>query len=100
MPQLPNQASFELDEQKNRGEQKIILREKEIGFVHASFDNPNAEFDLIIEDMVGNVQLEKKGCKNPTGRWGEMINLPVNDNYCKVRVENVKGAKRLDLFFE
>ena len=100
MPQLPNQASFELDDQKHSGEQKIILREREIGFVHAQFDNPNTEFDLIVEDMAGNVQLTKKGCKNPSGRWGERISLPVNDNYCNVRVENVKGAKKLDLFFE
>jgi len=100
MPQLPNQASFKLDEQKNRGEQKIILREKEIGFVHAQFDNPNTEFDLIVEDMAGNEQLVKRGCKNPTGRWGERIDIPVNDNYCNVRVENVKGRGRLDLFFE
>jgi len=101
MSQLPNQASFELNEQKNRGEAKISLQSREIGFVHAKFDNPeNTEFDLIVEDMNGNEQLVKRGCKNPTGRWGERIDLPVNDNYCNVRVENVKGAKKLDLFFE
>jgi len=100
MPQLPNQASFQLDDQKNTGSQKIILRDREIGFVHAQFDNPKAEFDLVVEDMAGNVQFEKRGCKNPTGRWGERINAPVNDNYCQVRVENVKNAKKLDVFFE
>lgn len=100
MPQLPNQASFTLDELKNSGESKIILRDREIGFIHAQFDDPKAEFDLIVEDMAGNVQLTKRGCKNPTGRWGERIDLPVNDNYCKVRVENVKGAKKIDMFFE
>jgi len=100
MSQLPNQASFQLDENKNSGEAQISLQQREINFVHAQFDNPNAEFDLVVEDMAGNEQLVKRGCKNPTGRWGERIDLPVNDNYCKVRVENVKGAKKLDLFFE
>jgi hypothetical protein len=100
MAQLPNQASFELDDSKNTGEAKIILRDREIGFVHAQLDNPKAEFDLIVEDMAGNEQLVRRNCKNPTGRWGERIDLPVNDNYCKVRVENVRGAKKLDLFFE
>jgi len=97
---LPNQASFTMDDTINHGEAKIILQDREIGQVHAQFDDPNTEFDLIVEDMAGNEQYSKRGCKNPTGRWGERINLPVNDNYCKVRVENVKGAKKLDLFFE
>lgn len=100
MSQLPNQVSFTLDEIKNHGEAKIILQERELGFVHAQFDNPDAEFDLIVEDLAGNEQFVKRGCKNPTGRWGERIGIPVNDNYCNVRIENVKGAKKIDMFFD
>lgn len=100
MPKLPNQASFILDGQKDNGEDKISLPDRQIDFVHAQMDNPSGEFDLIVEDMAGNEQLVRRGLKNKTGRWGERISLPVNDNYCRVKVENVKGTKRIDLFFE
>lgn len=97
---MPNQASFTFDENKNSGEADVILNQEEVGMLHAKMDNPNAEFDVTIEDQAGNVQYEKKGCKNPTGRWGERIDLPVVDSYYKIKLSNVKGAKSIDLFLE
>jgi hypothetical protein len=100
MPQLFNQASFSLDENKREGQAKVSLENREVGFVHAKFDNPNTEFDLIVEDLMGNEQIVKRGCKNPTGRWGERFDVPVNDDYCNVKIENVKNAKKIDIFFD
>jgi len=100
MSLLPNQASFELGEEQTTGEANIILAEKELGFVHANFDNPKTEFDIIVEDMAGNQQFVKRGCKNPSGRWGEKIDLPISASYCKIKVENVKNGKKIDLFFD
>ena len=97
---LPNQASFQFDENKNSGDADVIINQEEIGMLHAQFDNPNTEFDIAIEDQSGNVQYEKKGCKNPSGRWGERIDLPVVDDYYKIRLSNVKGAKSINLFLE
>jgi len=97
---IPNQAHFDFDEQKNSGEADVIFNQEEIGMLHAQFDNPNAEFDITIEDQAGNVQYEKRGCKNPSGRWGERIDLPVVDSYYKIRLSNVKGAKSIDVFLE
>lgn len=95
-----NQASFEFDENKNHGEADVILNQEEIGMLHAQFDNSNAIFDIAIEDQAGNVQYEKKGCSNPTKRWGERIDLPVIDGYYKVKVSNVKNAKSINVFLE
>jgi len=97
---LPNQASFQFDESKNSGEQEVILNREEIGMLHAQMDNPNAEFDIEITDRAGNVQYTEKGCKNPTGRWGKRIDLPVIDSYYKVKLSNVKNSKSIDVFVE
>lgn len=97
---LPNQASFEFDENKNSGEANVILDQDEVRMLHAQFDDPNTEFDIAIEDQAGNVQFEKKGCKNPSMRWGERIDLPIIDSYYKVKVSNVKNAKSINVFVE
>jgi len=97
---LPNQASFEFDDTKNKGEAEIMVNQSEIGFIHAQLDNPNGEFDIIIEDQVGNPQYTERGCKNPTGRWGKRIDLPVVDSRYKIRLENVKGCKSINVFAE
>ena len=100
MRQLHNQAHFEFNEDKNNGEQEVLLNSEEIGMLHAQADNPKAEFDIIIKDRGGNEQLVRRGCKNPTGRWGERIDLPIIDSYYKIRIENVKNAKSIDIFLE
>lgn len=97
---LPNQAHFLFEDQQTAGESDVILNVDEVNMLHAQFDNKDAEFDISIEDMAGNVQFEKKGCKNPSGRWGERIDLPVADSYYKVRLSNVSGAKSVDVFLE
>ena len=98
--QLPNQASFQFDENINCGEKQIILNSDEIGMLHAQMDDPKGKFDIIIEDSAGNPQYTKRGCFNPTGRWGERINLPVIDSYYKIRLENVSGCKSVNVFVE
>lgn len=97
---LPNQAHFSFEEQQTAGEADVILNGEEVNMLHAQLNDPNAEFDISIEDMAGNVQYSKEGCKNPTGRWGERIDLPVVDSYYKVKLSNVKGAKSIDVFLE
>lgn len=97
---LPNQAIFSFDENKNNGEEDVILNQDEIGTIHAEFDNPDAIFDIAIEDQAGNIQYEKKGCSNQTKRWGERIDLPVIDGYYKVKVSNVRNAKSMNVFVE
>jgi len=98
--QLPNQASFQFDEGINRGEKQVILNSHEIGMLHAQLDDPKGKFDIIIEDQAGNPQYTKRGCSNPTGRWGERIDLPVIDSYYKIRLENVSGCKSINVFVE
>lgn len=95
---LPNQAHFEFEGEGGKGEKQVILNSSEIGMLHSQADDPKAKFDLIIEDMAGNVQLTRRECSNPTGRWGERIDLPVADSYYKIRLENVSNAKSIDIF--
>jgi len=97
---LPNQASLNFDENNDSAEADVIVNQDEIGMLHAQFDNKDTEFDIAIEDMAGNLQYEKKGCKNPSGRWGERIDLPAIDDYYKVKLSNVKGVGSIDLFLE
>lgn len=96
--QNPNHAHIELAEKADRGEAEVLLQDKKIGIIHTQAD-PKAEFNLVVEDQAGNEQLRKK-VSNPTGRWGERVDLEVTDNQFKVRVENVKNAKVVDVFIE
>ena len=99
MPNMsPNHAHFEGLSENGKAEQDLILN-KEVVTLHAQGD-PGSTFDIIIEDQAGNEKLVKKGCQNPSGRWGERINLKLTDSYHKLRVENVKGTKSLDVFCE
>ena len=96
----PNQVHLEFNENKNSGSQEVILDKKKIGMIHGQVDNPKASFDLVIEDKAGNEKFKRVGCQNDAGRWGERIDLDLTDNYYNVRIENVKGAKTVDLFLE
>ena len=96
--QNPSHAHIEIAEKADCGEAGVFLQDKKIGMIHTQAD-PKAEFDLVVEDNAGNEQLRKK-VSNPTGRWGERIDLEVTDNQFKVRVENVKNAKVVDVFIE
>lgn len=96
--QSPRHAHIELAEKSNRGEAQVLLSDKKIGMIHTKAD-PKAEFDLVVEDQAGNEQLRKK-VSNPTGRWGERVDVELTDDYQKVRIENVKNAKVVDVFME
>lgn len=96
--QLPNQAQFEFDGDKNRGERQIMVNANEIGMLHAQMDNHGGKFDIFIEDQAGNIQYSEANCQNPTGRWGKRIDLPVVDSTYKVRLENVSGCKSINVF--
>ena len=96
--QSPRHAHYELGQNENTGEKNVILDNKKIGTIHTVSD-PKAEFDIVIEDNLGNEKLRKK-VSNPTGRWGERIDLELTDNYQTIRVENVKNTKRIDIFLE
>jgi len=100
MEKLPNHANFELKELQDNAEADIILNDRNIGMIHAQMDNPDAEFDLVIKDMAGNEQLRINGCKNPTKRWGQRVDKELVDSYFKVRIENVKNAKKIDIFVD
>jgi hypothetical protein len=96
---LPNQVKFDLSAGDN-GEGEVLLQRREIGMIHSVSDQEGAKFDISIKDRAGNVVWQKKDASNPTNRWGERINLQLSDNYYIIRVENVKGAKNLDIFVE
>ena len=96
--QSPSHAHIQLADKSDRGEADVMLQDKKIGMIHTQAD-PKAEFDLVVEDQVGNEQFRKK-VSNPTGRWGERIDMEVTDNQFKVKVENVKNAKVIDVFIE
>ena len=98
MSQLMNHAHIELAEKSDRGEAEVLLQDKKIGMIHTQ-TNPKAEFDLVVEDRAGNEQLRRK-VSNPTGRWGERVDVELTDDYHRVRVENVKNAKVIDVFVE
>lgn len=96
--QSTRHAHIEIAEKADRGEAGVMLQDRKIGMIHTQAD-PKAEFDLVVEDQAGNEQLRKK-VSNPTGQWGERIDLETVDNSLKVRVENVKNAKVVDVFLE
>jgi len=96
--QDPRHSHIEIVDRADKGESEAFVNDKKIGMIHTQAD-PKAEFDLIIEDKLGCEQLRKK-VYNPTGRWGERIDLELTDNQFKVKVENVKNAKVIDVFLE
>lgn len=93
-----NHAHFEDLPNNGKGEQDVMVG-KEIVTLHAQGE-PGSSFDILLIDRAGNEKLVKKNCQNISGRWGERINLKLSDSYHKLRVENVKGTKQLDVFCE
>jgi len=96
--QSPRDADLEIADRADRAEAEVALSDKKIGMIHTQ-SSPEAEFDLVVEDRAGNEQLRRK-VSNPTGRWGERVDLEVTDNQFKVKVENLKNAKVVDVFIE
>lgn len=95
-----NRAHFELEDGKSEADQEVYKRDRDIGWIHGQVDSDNAEMDIVITDMVGNPQHTLKGVKFSNKRFGQRIDLPLTDNYCRIRVENVRNAKNFDIFVE
>lgn len=78
---------------------KIRATGNKVAWIHSRADNPGAKFDLTIEDSLGRIKLQKRDCGNDTHIFGELVNLPtILGEELNVKIENVRGAKRVDLF--
>lgn len=95
-----NKAHITLGEGQTEAEAQVFQKDRNIGWLHGTADSPDAEADIVITDMRGNVQHTEKGVKFINKRFGKRIDLPINDNECIIKVENVKNAKKFDLFLE
>lgn len=95
----PNHAHIELSERANGGEAEIMLNNRTIKHLHACTDKPGAEFDVSVEDRMGH-KLITRHFKSETTRAGETVNLPLSDNRYIIKVDNVRGAKTIDVFAE
>lgn len=99
MPKLLNQASFEIGENAKEAKDHVSLNAKKIGMVHGTVDKPGASFDVVIQDMLGCEQ-KRLSFKTENQRFGEAINLPIKDNYYIIKLENISGAKKVDIFLD
>lgn len=97
--QAPNHAKFTFKDDQNEAEADVLLQDRHIGMLHGQVDKAGAEFDVVILDVAGNEQA-RRHFKSTTERFGERLDLPLTDNYNKIKIENVKGAKSIDVFAE
>ena len=95
-----NKAQFTIEEGKTEAQAQVFQREKNITWLHGISDNPQAEADIVITDMRGNPQHTERGVKFIHNRFGKRIQLPLNDNQCIIKLENVRNAKKLDIFVD
>ena len=79
--------------------QKAHIPTNKIGWLHSLADQKGASFDITIKDSLGRVKLERKNCSSANEQFGELVNLPtfIGENL-EVIVENLKGAKTLQVF--
>lgn len=96
---LPNHAKFVLKDGQKSAEDRVILNNKKINMLHGIVDGPGARLDVALCDMNG-VEQKRLSFGTANNRFGEMINLPVTDNYYIIKVENVSGTKNVDIFLE
>ncbi len=79
--------------------QKTMAPTNKIGWLHSFADTPGATFDLTIKDSLGRIKFHRTKCGTDTEKFGELINLPTQmGERLEVVVENLKGAKKLDVF--
>ena len=97
--QLPNQAKFRLRDDQQEAEANVSLQSGDIGMVHGIVDKPGCEFDVVIQNMAGQ-EHARRHFKPGNERFGERMNLSLPDTYYKIKVENVKGTKSIDVFVE
>lgn len=94
--ELPS-IKFDLEAKKNGGE--FIAQSGKIGWIHSLADIPGAKFDLTIKDSLGRIKFQKRDCHSETERFGELINFPtLLGEKLNISIENVRGAKKIDLF--
>lgn len=78
---------------------KIMASRPKIGWIQAMTDSEEADFDIVIKDELGRTKMEKRNCHASVGRFGELLNFPTRvGEKLEVFLENVKGAKKVDLF--
>jgi hypothetical protein len=92
-----NHAHLEL-ENADSAQKEVRVMSGEIGMLHGN-TTPGAEFDVVIQDMAGR-EIGRKFFKTDIDRFGERIDLPVNDKSCIIKIENVRGAKAVDIFLD
>lgn len=89
--------ALEFNGQKNS--HKIRTQSNKIGWVHSISDEKGAKFDLTIKDALGRTMMQKLNCGGDTERYGELVNLETHlGDEIEVVVENIKNAKKIDLF--
>ena len=94
--ELPS-IKFDSESRENGG--KFIAQGAKIGWIHSLADVPGVKFDIVIKDALGRLKLQKRDCGGGTERFGELLNLStLIGEELDVRIENVRGAKRIDLF--
>jgi len=87
------------EEENGFGSKKVNVQSNKIGWIHATTDSEEADFDIIIKDSLGRTKAEKRGCHASVSRYGELINIPtVIGEEIEICVENVKCAKKIDVF--
>jgi len=96
---IPNHASFSIKGDQDHAEEEVFINSDKIEWLHAQTDQPGAEFDVVLYDKLNSEQV-RRSFKGETDRYGEQVSLPIMDNYYIIKVENVKGAKKIDVFVE
>lgn len=96
--QLPNQAKFRLREDQQEAEAHIMSPEG-VPMLHGIVDKPGCEFDVVIQNSKGQ-EVTRQHFKPGTERFGQRLNVELPDADYKIKVENVKGTKSIDVFIE
>lgn len=103
-PKIPNLAQFIFDGQSTEAEAEILIQNNEIGYLQGTakaIDTKNQpEFDVVVTDPVGNEQKRVHFKLGESERFGQRVDLQLPHDRYKIRVENVKGAKSIDIFAE
>jgi hypothetical protein len=100
--QQGNHAVFTLEANQTEAEQEISIINNEIKHLHgmaiASDPHVRPEFDVILADAAGNVQKKMHVKIGEVDRFGESVDLRLPDSRYKIHLENVRGAKSIDIF--
>lgn len=95
-----NRAQFTLEEGQSEAEAEVFKPETDIEHLYCESDVENAVADIVISDIKGNVIHRETAAQFAHGKFGKRLSLPLTDNKCIIKVENVKNAKRLNVYVE